>query len=109
MESPELNQAGINRGILASRTGDILGVVNKQVPFGADLYYQKTEKQLAYRFGLEKANKLETKYPVPPKPEDLQKERTKLTRLYGNDPKGKAIVNEMMKDMEVKSHAFWNR
>jgi hypothetical protein len=109
MESPELNQAGINRGILASRTGDLLGVANKQVPFLADLYYQKTEKQLAYRFGLEKANKLETKYPVPPKPEDLQKERTKLTRLYGNDPKGKAIVNEMMQNLEVKSHAFWNR
>jgi hypothetical protein len=43
------------------------------------------------------------------KPEDLQKERTKLTRLYGNDPKGKAIVNEMMQNLEVKSHAFWNR
>jgi hypothetical protein len=109
MESPELNQAGINRGILAARTTDLLGVANKQVPFLADLYYQKTEKQLAYRFGLEKVNKLETKYPVPPKPEDLQKERTKLTRLYGTDPKAKAIVNEMMQKLEVKSHAFWNR
>ncbi len=109
MESPELNRAGINRGILASRTGDLLGVANREVPFLADMYYQKTEKQLAYRFGLEKQNKVETKYPVPPKPEDLQKERTKLTRLYGTDPKGKVIVNEMMKDMEVKSHAFWNR
>jgi hypothetical protein len=43
------------------------------------------------------------------KPEDLQKERTKLTRLYGTDPKAKAIVNEMMRNLEVKSHAFWNR
>jgi hypothetical protein len=109
MESPELNRAGINRGILASRTGDLLGFANTQVPFAADIYYQKTERQLAYRFGLEKANKLETKYPVPPKPEDLQKERTKLTRLYGTDPKAKLIVNEMMRNLEVKSHAFWNR
>jgi hypothetical protein len=86
MESPEMNRAGINRGVLASRTGDLLGVANKQVPFLADLYYQKTEKQLAYRFGLEKVNKLETKYPVPPKPEDLQKERTKLIRFYETNP-----------------------
>jgi hypothetical protein len=109
MESPELNRAGINRGILASRTGDILGIFNRQVPFYADFYYGKTEKLLAYRDKLEKANKLETKYPVPPKREDLQKERTKLTRLYGTDPKAKAIVNEMMQSLEVKSHAFWNR
>ena len=54
-------------------------------------------------------NKPETKYSVPPKPEDLQNERKKLTRFYGNDVKGKILVNEMMKDMEVKSHAFWNR
>jgi hypothetical protein len=36
----------------------------------------------------------------------MQKERTKLTRLYGTDPKAKAIVNEMMRNLEVKSHAF---
>jgi hypothetical protein len=108
-ESPELNPRGINRAFGTTSVVDGIGLINKNVPFYADLYYQKTEKQLAYRFGLEKANKLETKYPVPPKPEDLQKERTKLTRFYGNDPKAKAIVNEMMRDMEVKSHAFWNR
>jgi hypothetical protein len=106
---PELNPKGINRAFGTTSAVDGLGLVNRYVPPLADLYYQKTEKQLAYRFGLEKANKLETKYPVPPKPEDLQKERTKLTRLYGTDPKAKAIVNEMMKNMEVKSHAFWNR
>jgi hypothetical protein len=108
-ESPELNPRGINKAFGTTSKVDGLGLINKNVPFYADLYHRKTEKQLAYRFGLEKQNKVETKYPVPPKPEDLQKERTKLTRLYGNDPKGKAIVNEMMKEMEVKSHAFWNR
>jgi hypothetical protein len=108
-ESPELNPKGINKAFGTTSKVDGLGLVNKYVPPLADLYYQKTEKQIAYRFGLEKQHKVETKYPVPPKPEDLQKERTKLTRLYGTDPKGKAIVNEMMKEMEVKSHAFWNR
>jgi hypothetical protein len=108
-ESPELNPRGINKAFGTTSKVDGLGLINRYVPFGANMYYQKTEKQLAYRFGLEKQHKVETKYPVPPKPEDLQKERTKLTRLYGNDPKGKAIVNEMMQNLEVKSHAFWNR
>jgi hypothetical protein len=108
-ESPELNPRGINKAFGTTSKVDGLGLINRYVPFGANMYYQKTERQLAYRFGLEKQHKVETKYPVPPKPEDLQKERTKLTRLYGTDPKAKTIVNEMMRNLEVKSHAFWNR
>lgn len=109
MQSPELNQNGINRGLGAARGVDILGVINSNVPFYADLYYGKTEKVLALRNELETANKLATKFPVPPKPEDLPKERERLTRLFGSDPKGKISVNEIMRDLEIKSHAFWNR
>jgi hypothetical protein len=109
MESPELNQAGISRGIAATKSVEILGIINNNVPLAADLYYEKTKKQLSFRDKLERANNLETKYPVPPKPENLPEERKKLTRLYGNDVKGKMQVNELMKKMEVASHAFWNR
>lgn len=109
MQSPELNQNGINRGLGAARSVDILGVINSNVPFYADLYYGKTEKVLALRNELEKANKTATKFPVPPKPEDLPKERERLTRLFGSDLKGKMSVNEIMRDLEIKSHAFWNR
>lgn len=109
IQSPELNQNGINRGMSAARGVDIIGVINSNVPFYADLYYGKTEKVIALRNQLEKENKLATKFPVPPKPEDLPKERERLTRLFGSDPKGKMSVNEIMRDLEIKSHAFWNR
>lgn len=110
IQSPELNQNGINRGTGFSRGGDLLlGEVNRWTPFMADLYYGKTEQLIAQRNRLEKANQLATKFPVPPKPEDLPKERERLTRLFGSDPKGKIAVNEMMRDLEIKSHAFWNR
>ena len=109
MQSPELNQNGINRGIGAARGVDLLGVINSNVPFYADLYYGKTEKIIALRNQLEKADKLATKYPVPPKPEDLPKERERLLRTIGGDTKGKILVNEIMRELEIKSHAFWNR
>ena len=102
-----LHPNGINRAIGVGRGVDLINQFNKWTPIVADVLSGRSVT--AERFRLEKENKLVTKYPVPPKPEDLSKERQKLQRMFGNDPKGKAQVNEIMKELEVRSHAFWNR
>ncbi len=80
---------------------------NKWAGLGIDYKLGTTEKKIALRDKLEKANFNAQSYPVPPKPEDLPKERQKLVRMLGADKKAEAQINLMMREIKEQSYAFW--
>lgn len=109
IRSPELNPTGTTNAMGLSGAAGMLKEYNKWATFGIDYKFGITQKRIALRDKLEKDNFNATNYPVPPKPEDLPKERQKLVRMFGADKKAEARINEVMRDLKERSYAFWGR
>jgi hypothetical protein len=109
IRSPELNPTGTTNAMGLSGAAGLLKEYNKWATLGIDYKFGITEKRIALRDKLERDNFNAQNYPVPPKPEDLSKERQKLVRMFGADKKAEVRINEIMRDIKERSYAFWGR
>lgn len=109
-ESSELNSNGVNKAFQTASAVDAIKQVNTWTPILADLYITgKSAKRVTLQNQLEKAAFNATHYPVPPKPEQLVKEREKLVRMFGAGKEAEARINEMMQVLGEQSYAFWGK
>lgn len=68
-------------------------------------------QRLAEMDRLERRARESTHYYVPPKPEDLPRLRADMERQFGAsaNPQARQVVNEVMRQTEEASHAYWGR
>ena len=109
MRSPELNPEGTTSAMGVGGAVALIDDFNKWGSLAVDYKLDITSGKIALRDRLERGSFNAQNYPVPPKPEDLPKERQKLVRMLGTDKKAEAQVNERMRELKELSYAFWGR